>query len=60
MKVRAVVAAGALVLAAPTSAVAVWGGTPDGDDHPSVGGMFYDFDGSGTISGDELGCSGSY
>ncbi len=60
MKVRALLAAGVLVVAAPTAASAVWGGEPDGDGHPNVGAFFFDFDDSGTISGDDLICTGSY
>lgn len=60
MRFRVLVAAGALLVGAPTSAVAVWGGVPDGEDHPSVGAMFGDFDEDGTISSDELVCSGSF
>lgn len=49
-----------LALFAPASALAVWGGAPDGGDHPSVGAMYLDFDGSGSIDFFELICSGSY
>lgn len=50
----------ALVMLLPVSAAAVWGGAPDGDGHPSVGAMYFDFDGSGSIDWFELICSGSY
>lgn len=50
--------AGLLLAAAPVGAIT--NGVPDGDAHPMVGGLFADFDGDGTISGDELVCSGSY
>lgn len=50
----------ALVLLLPASALAVWGGAPDGDGHPSVGAMYFDFDGNGNIDFYELICSGSY
>jgi len=50
----------AVALLLPASALAVWGGAPDGDGHPSVGAMYFDFDGSGTIEFYELICSGSY
>jgi hypothetical protein len=42
------------------SVFAAWGGQPDGIQHPMVGGIFADLDGSGTISGFEFVCSGSY
>jgi hypothetical protein len=60
MKVRIFVAAGALMVVAPAPAAAVWGGTPDGNDHPSVGAMYYDGDQDGTTIADELVCSGAY
>ena len=44
---------------APTSAVAVWGGSID-TAHPSVGAMYFDFMGNGTAVPDGLICSGSY
>ena len=50
----------ALMLLVPGSALAVWGGAPDGNDHPNVGAMYFDFDGSGSIEFFELICSGSY
>lgn len=46
---RAAIAAIALTLLLPASAGAVWGGQPDGDDHPSVGAMYYDPDQDGEI-----------
>lgn len=60
MKARTLLAAGALIVVAPAPAAAVWGGTPDGNDHPSVGAMYYDGDQDGTTIADELVCSGSY
>jgi hypothetical protein len=48
----------AVLAAAPVSAA--WGGQPDGDQHPMVGAMFFDWDASGGISDWELSCSGSY
>jgi hypothetical protein len=56
--VRCSVIAGALLAAAPVGAIT--NGVPDGNAHPMVGGLFADFDGNGTISGDELLCSGSF
>lgn len=50
--------AGVLLVAAPVGAIT--NGVPDGNAHPMVGALFADFDGNGTISGDELVCSGSY
>lgn len=44
----------------PGPALAVWGGAPDGNAHPGVGAMYFDFDESGTIDADDLICSGSY
>lgn len=60
MKVRALIAAVALVVAAPSSALAVWGGEFDGDGHPNVGGMYYDFEPDGVLMAFELVCSGSF
>ena len=48
---------GGLLAAAPVGAIT--NGVPDGNAHPMVGGLFADFDNDGTISGDELVCSGS-
>lgn len=45
---------------APAPAVAVWGGAPDGDDHPSVGAMFFDADLDGSVTSADLVCSGAY
>lgn len=50
----------ALTLLLPASAGAVWGGQPDGDDHPSVGAMFFDPDQDGEIEAFQLICSGSH
>jgi hypothetical protein len=50
----------ALVLLVPAPALAVWGGAPDGNGHPSVGAMYFDFMGNGNIVADGLICSGSY
>ncbi len=49
-----------VILVAPVAAFGVWGGEPDGNDHPSVGAMYVDFDGSGGQDIYELQCSGSY
>lgn len=49
-----------ILLFAAGSVYAAWGGQPDGNQHPMVGAMFADWDGNGSISGDELTCSGSY
>jgi hypothetical protein len=59
-KIVLILAAAALFLSASTQAFAAWGGELDGNDHPMVGAMYADFDGSGTITWDELVCSGSY
>lgn len=48
------------MVVAPAPAVAVWGGEPDGDDHPSVGAMFYDADGDGSVGAADLVCSGAF
>lgn len=50
----------AVLVMLPGPAAAVWGGTPDGNAHPGVGAMYYDFDGNGTIDAFDLVCSGSY
>jgi hypothetical protein len=55
---RLSLAAGVLLATVPVGAIT--NGVPDGNAHPIVGGLFADFDGNGTISGDELVCSGSY
>lgn len=34
-------------------------GVPDGGGHPNVGALLYDFDGDGSLEGDEAFCSGS-
>lgn len=39
---------------------AITNGTPDGSQHPMIGALFADFDDNGTITGDELLCSGAY
>lgn len=56
----AVVFAFALVGLAAGPVLAAWGGDPDGDRHPMVGALFFDWDGSGAIEAYELSCSGSY
>lgn len=55
---RFCVVAGTLIAAAPVGAIT--NGVPDGNAHPMVGALFADFDGNGTISGDELVCSGAF
>lgn len=45
----------AVLLALPGTALAVWGGEPDGNGHPSVGAMYF-----ATPDGPFLICSGSY
>jgi len=50
----------AVVLLAAAPVGAITNGVPDGNAHPMVGALFADFDENGTISGDELVCSGSY
>jgi hypothetical protein len=47
-----------LLIGAPTAG-AVWGGQVD-TSHPAVGALYVDFDSSGTITADDLLCSGSY
>jgi hypothetical protein len=56
---RLLVALVVLVAAAPTSALAVWGGSID-TAHPNVGAMYFDVLGNGTAVPDGLICSGSY
>src|SRR5919198_4570754 len=46
-------------IAAPSTALAVWGGSVD-TAHPNVGAMYFDFMGNGTAVPDGLICSGSY
>jgi hypothetical protein len=59
MRRRLAITAAVLVVAAPGTALAVWGGTPD-TAHPGVGAMYYDFEGTGMPVIDGLICSGSY
>jgi hypothetical protein len=40
--------------------VAAWGGGPDGNQHPMVGALFFDWVADGEIAEYELSCSGSY
>lgn len=49
-----------LVLIVPGTALAVWGGAPDGNAHPSVGAMYFDGDNDGGVVAFDLICSGSY
>jgi hypothetical protein len=49
-----------VALFAHAEAWAISNGVPDGSGHPAVGALYVDFDGSGTITGDELLCSGAY
>lgn len=49
-----------ILLMIPGTALAVWGGPPDGDGHPSVGAIYFDGDGDGEVVVDDLVCSGSY
>lgn len=49
-----------LTLLAATTALAAWGGEFDGDQHPMVGALFFDFDQDGQITMFDLDCSGSY
>jgi hypothetical protein len=54
-------AALAVMLAVGASAGhAITNGTVDGINHPSVGAMYLDFEGTGLITGNDLICSGSY
>jgi hypothetical protein len=50
----------ALILILPATALAVWGGELDGNDHPSVGAMYFDADADGNVTVGNLICSGSY
>jgi hypothetical protein len=50
----------AMVLVVPGTALGVWGGTPDGNAHPSVGAMYFDGDNDGSVLVYDLICSGSY
>lgn len=49
-----------LALIVPGTALAVWGGTPDGDAHPSIGAMYFDGDNDEAVFVFDLICSGSY
>ena len=49
-----------LLWAGAAPAMGVWGGTPDGTQHPMVGAMYADFNEDEVITWDELVCSGSY
>lgn len=48
-----------IAVAAPASALGVWGGSVD-TAHPGVGAMYFDFMDNGTAVPDGLVCSGSY
>lgn len=50
----------AMILMVPGAALAVWGGAPDGNGHPSVGAMYFDFDNDGNVVVFDLICTGSY
>ena len=50
----------ALLLVLPGTALAVWGGEPDGNAHPSVGAMYFDGDVDGSVHVFDMICSGSY
>lgn len=47
-------------LQAATSVLAAWGGEFDGNQHPMVGALFFDFNQDGQITMFDLDCSGSY
>jgi len=49
-----------IALFAHAEAWAISNGVPDGNGHPAVGALYVDFDSNGTITGDELVCSGAY
>jgi hypothetical protein len=49
-----------LAALATTSVMAAWGGEPDGNQHPMVGALFFDFNEDGEITMYDLDCSGSY
>ncbi len=57
-RILALVAAAALAAVAATSALAIEGGTPDGDAHPNVGILAFDVDGPGGTPPFVI-CSGS-
>lgn len=46
-------------LSAPDRPNFIINGTPTGSDFPNVGALLFDFDGNGTITGDDALCSGS-
>jgi hypothetical protein len=50
----------AAIVAVPVTAHAVWGGAPDGDNHPAVGAVYFDADGDGAVSVFDLVCSLGY
>ena len=56
---RLVTLASTLLIALPTTALAVWGGAED-VAHPNVGAMYFDFLGTGVPISDGLICSGSF
>lgn len=59
MRGRVAILMASLVLVVPGAALGVWGGSID-TAHPSVGAMYYDYEGTGTPVVDGLICSGSY
>jgi hypothetical protein len=56
---RLVTLVSTLLIALPTTALAVWGGIED-VAHPNVGAMYFDFLGTGVPISDGLICSGSF
>lgn len=56
---RAFLAALLVAVAAPATALAVWGGAAD-TAHPGVGAMYFDFNENGVTDANDLICSGSY
>ena len=59
MRGRVAILMATLVLVVPGAALGVWGGSID-TAHPSVGAMYWDYEGTGTPVVDGLICSGSY
>jgi hypothetical protein len=62
MSKKIVVGFAILVLASLVAApvIAAWGGALDGDLHPMVGALYFDWDANGKITDFDLTCSGSY
>jgi len=58
-RLAASLAVGLALALASVPVAAISNGVPDGEGHPNVGALLADFSGDGTVTGDEVLCSGS-